>query len=362
MLINGAQYKQTPYGGIRYFKRSIQGLLGQTEEQDELLARVLHKPLQAGKCVKIADDMFTGGETIEDAIQNFKELMNILQANNLKISASKTVLFPKQVDILSWVWNQGGFLSPSPHRKQALADVHPEHIKTIKDLQSWIGLYKTFLDCTPNLTSILDPFDTITGGEDSKDAVTWTPELTKRFHKAQLHIDNMTNIYLPQAEDQLIITCDRARTPPAVGMILQARTPSGQIKTVRFYSVKLKPHVTKWFPCEIEASAVGTAIEAFYDYIKQSNKPVIICPDSKTVIDAANKIAKGHFSLSYDIQHVSRKSGQNAAGVFQSRSATECSADLCQICNYVNQHIDTVIDVKLMPYMTSSLENQQHPS
>jgi len=352
---------QTPYGGIRYFKRSIQGLLGQTEEQDELLARVLHKPLQAGKCVKIADDMFTGGETIEDAIQNFKELMNILQANNLKISASKTVLFPKQVDILSWVWNQGGFLSPSPHRKQALADVHPEHIKTIKDLRSWIGLYKTFLDCTPNLTSILDPFDTITGGKDSKDAVTWTPELTKRFHKAQLHIDSMTNIYLPQAEDQLIITCDGARTPPAVGMILQARTPSGQIKTVRFYSVKLKPHVTKWFPCEIEASAVGTAIEAFYDYIKQSNKPVIICPDSKTVIDAANKIAKGHFSLSpriqtflnnlskisYDIQHVSGKSGQNAAGDFQSRSATECSADLCQICNYVNQHIDTVIDVKL---------------
>ena len=37
----------------------------------------------------------------------------------------------------------------------------------------------------------------------------------------------MTNIYLPKAEDQLIITCDGARTPPAVGVILQARTPSG---------------------------------------------------------------------------------------------------------------------------------------
>ena len=71
------------------------GLLEQTEEQDELLARVLHKLLQTGRCVKIADDMFTGGETIEDDIENFSELMNILQANNLNISASKTVLFPK---------------------------------------------------------------------------------------------------------------------------------------------------------------------------------------------------------------------------------------------------------------------------
>ena len=159
----------------------------------------------------------------------------------------------------------------------------------------------------------------------------------------------MTNIYLPQPEDQLIITYDGARTLPAVGMILQARTPSGQVKTVRFYSLKLKPHEMKWSPCEIEASAIGTAIEAFYDYIKQLKKPVIICPDSKAVIDAANKIAKGHFSLSPRIQTflVSGKSGQNSVGDFQSRSATECLADLCQIFNYVNQFIDTVIDVKL---------------
>ena len=64
----------------------------------------------------------------------------------------------------------------------------------------------------------------------------------------------MTNIYLPKAEDQLIITCDGARTPPAVGVILQARTPSGQIKSVRFYLVKLKPHITKWFPCKKKKS------------------------------------------------------------------------------------------------------------
>ena len=43
-------------------------------------------------------------------------------------------------------------------------------------------------------------------------------------------------------------------------------------------------------------------LNLFYDNIKISRKPVIICQDSKTVIDAANKIAKGHFSLSPRIQ------------------------------------------------------------
>ena len=222
-------------------------------------------------------------------------------------------------------------------------------------------MYKTFIDCTPNLTRLLDPFDTIIGGKDSKDSVTWTPQLHSHFTAAQNQISKMTNIYLPQPDDQLIITCDGARTPPAVGMVLQAKTQAGDTKIVKYYSVKLKNHHVKWFPCELEAAALGTAVEAFYEFIKQSNKPVIICPDSKSVVDAAKKIAKGQFSLSpriqtflnnlgkinHEIQHISGKSGHNAAGDYQSRSASPCSADLCQICNYVNFNGDTIIDVKL---------------
>ncbi len=187
----------------------------------------------------------------------------------------------------------------------------------------------------------------------------------------------MTNIYLPQAEDQLIITCDGARTPPAVGVILQARTPSWQIKSVRFYLVKLNSHVTKWFPCKKEAFAVGTAIEPFYDNIKISKKPVIICPDSKTVIDAANKIAKGHFSLSpriqtflnnlskisYYIQQVLRK--------IRKKSSRWLSIKICHRMFrliYVKSATMSTNTLTLslmsnsMQYMTSIREKQQHPS
>ena len=61
----------TPHGGMRYFKRSIQGLVGQTEEQDEMLARVLHQELKNGICVKLADDIFDGGTTVDEAIDNW---------------------------------------------------------------------------------------------------------------------------------------------------------------------------------------------------------------------------------------------------------------------------------------------------
>ncbi len=359
---------QTPYGGIRYFKRSIQGLVGQTEEQDELLAKILHKHLKEGRCVKIADDIFAGGKDIDEAIDNWTKIMETLRYNNLKISPEKTILFPDKVDILSWQWRQGGYLCPSPHRRLALENIKYEDLKTVKDVRSWLGLYKTFIDCTPNLTVHLDKFDQFVGSRDSKDIITWTEEYIKSFKHAQNQISQMKDLYLPTKNDQLIIMCDGARTPPAIGMVLQAKTDSGEIKIVKYYSVKLKPHMIKWYPCELEAVALGASIEAFYEFIKQSVKPIIICPDSKPVVDAAKKIEKGHFSLSpriqtflnglskicYEIQHISGKSGHNIAGDFQSRNAFQCDTEHCQICKFITDTADTIIDVKLNAIQSSS--------
>ena len=40
----------TPFGGIRFLRRSGQGLLGQSEELEELLAKILKEELQEGHC------------------------------------------------------------------------------------------------------------------------------------------------------------------------------------------------------------------------------------------------------------------------------------------------------------------------
>ena len=356
----------TPFGGLRFFKRGIQGLINQTEELDELLANLFNDMITKGKLVKLADDLFTGGNTIDEAIDNLEELLNICNINNLKLSPAKTIILPKSVDIMSWIWSEGGTLAPSPHRKQALLEVKSEDICTVKDVRSWVGLYKTFLYHTPNLAKIMDPFDKITSDKDSKDSIIWTTELKLAFQAAKDNIVNIKEVYLPHPNDQLIIITDGARNPPGVGFVLQAKDNQGKTRTVRHYSVKLKPHHIKWTPCEIESVAFGTAIEAFYDIIKESTKPVIICPDSKPVCDATNLLKKGKFSLSpriqtflnnmgkvsCDVQHISGKSGQNQIADFQSRNTANCTAEICQLCEYVNQQADTIIDGKIATIQT----------
>ena len=351
---------QTPFGGLRHFKRSIQGLLGQSEELDELLSKVLKEELTKGKVIKIADDLFVGGNSIDEALNNWSSVLTALKKANIKLSPKKTVIFPKSVDILSWVWNEGGILSPSAHRRQALGQVEHEQIKLVKDLRSWVGLYKTFLDCTPDLANLMDPFDQVTASKESADPITWTPALLQAFVAAKKQINNMVDLYLPSPEDQLIITTDAARCPPGLGTVLKAKDKAGITRTVRHYSVKLKSHMQKWQPCEIEAAAIGTAIEAFKDFIRETAQPVLICSDSKPVIDAAKKILAGNFSLSPKIQtflnnlskincelrHIAGKSGHNAASDYSSRNTYDCAAEVCQICNFVEQTADSVLDPK----------------
>ena len=94
---------QTPFGGLRAISRSGQGLLGQAEEFDEVLAKVLKEELREGICTKIVDDIYVGGATQKEASANYIRILSKLDNANLKISPNKTHIFPTSVDVLGWV-------------------------------------------------------------------------------------------------------------------------------------------------------------------------------------------------------------------------------------------------------------------
>jgi hypothetical protein len=349
----------TPFGGIRFLRRSGQGLLGQSEELEELLTKVLKPELQSGHCCKIADDIIIGAESYEKAASVYATVLSKLHAANLKLASSKTHIFPQTADILGWKWQEGGRLLPSPHRQLALKNTKQESIITIKDLRSWIGLYKTLLIATPNLATIMDPFDKETANKDSKDVVNWTSDLASAFRDAKNHIDNIKELYLPSPEDQLLLVPDGSQKTPGIGHVLYALV-DGCRKPVRYHSVKLPENCTKWSPCEIEALAFATGIQAEIDLITESKHPLLIAPDSSPVKDAVNLIKKGKFSASarmnsfitninripVEVLHVSGKANLNAVGDMQSRNPSTCTSQQCTICSFVHSSINSVLNPK----------------
>ena len=346
----------TPFGGLRYLKRSGQGLIGQSEELDEMLFRVLGHEMKEGKVARIADDIYIGGRDPKETANNYNQVLKKLQVANIKISASKTKVFLKSIDVLGWVWKQGGYLSPSPHRVNALKNTKQQDIINVKDMRSWLGLYKTLLPASPNLTLILNPFDLEVADKESKEPIQWNRDLIQQFKLATDAVDDLQTLYLPHPEDQLLIEVDAAKVPPGIGHTVYA-IKEGKKLPVAFHSVKLDNNHAKWMACELEALAFSTAISSEYDKLKECKKPVIISPDSKPVADSIKMIQKGQYSSSPRMQSIinnvnripiivqlaSGKSKQNISSDFQSRNPSSCTTQHCSVCNFVNETSDSVL-------------------
>ena len=115
-----------------------------------------------------------------------------------------------------------GFVKPSPHRITDLGNIKMEDIKTIKQLNSWRGLYKTLIGHLPHLSYYMEPFDRFTGLKKSSDVFKWTPELSIAFKNAIAHLKEINQTFLPHPIDRLILKPDAARVKSCTGWVLYA--------------------------------------------------------------------------------------------------------------------------------------------
>ena len=346
---------QTPFGGMRVVARAGQGLMGMAEQFEELTSKILKEEMMEGTCAKIVDDIYIGGETMKDTALNYIRVLSKFHNANLKISPSKTSLFPKSVDVLGWLWKEGGFIEPSPHRRTALENSNIQDIKTVKDIRSWMGLYKTLHMATPNLAITLAPFEEAAKGKASTDEFEWTFNLEKAFKAAKLKLNDLTTLYLPSPTDQLVLEVDaskgtKANPQAGIGHVLYA-IDNNVKRIVRLHSAKLDDKCHRWHPCEIEALAFATALEKEQDIIRESKLPLIIMPDSKPVHESVGLINKGKFSTSarmmsflnnvnrfnVESKHISGKAKLNPLSDGQSRTPTDCNAELCSIHRFIQE-------------------------
>lgn len=67
---------------------------------EELTCRVRGNLVQEGIVAKIAYDLYCGGNTPEQLINNWERVLDALQKSSLNLSTSKTITAPSQATIL----------------------------------------------------------------------------------------------------------------------------------------------------------------------------------------------------------------------------------------------------------------------
>ena len=168
----------TPFRGVRVYTRCAMGMPGSETALEELMCRILGDYVQEGFVAKLADDLFCGGDTPDELLQNWERVLESLKKCGICLSPTKTVICPKTITILGWVWSQG-CISASPHRVATLASCPPP--ETVRGLRSFIGAYKMLSRVLPHCSNIIAPLEDSISGMKSQDKIIWTDSL--RFPK-----------------------------------------------------------------------------------------------------------------------------------------------------------------------------------
>ena len=207
----------TPFRGVRVYTRCAMGMPGSETCLEELMSRVLGDLVQEGFVAKIADDLYCGGNSPEELLGNWQRVLSAVSKNNLRLSASKTVIAPKSTIILGWTWC-AGTLTASPHRIAALSVTPPP--STVKGLRSYIGAYKVLSRVLKGYADLLHPLEAAVAGKQSRDLVSWSDDLLDSFNNSRRALATAKTITLPRPDDELWLVTDGSVKCRGIGATL----------------------------------------------------------------------------------------------------------------------------------------------
>ena len=342
----------TPFKGVYVYTRAVMGLPGSESALEQLLCKILGDLMVEGCVVKIADDLYIGGETPESLNFAWERVLHLLSINNLRLSPSKTVCCPVTTDVLGWQWKQGT-LSATPHRLNALSAY--QRPKTIKGLRSFIGSYKFLSKVLPRHSDVLDPLEKICAGQDSKSLVVWTEGLNQAFENAKNHLKEARTLTLPRPEDRLQIVTDASTSLSGLASTLIV-IRDGKPLLGGVFNAKKSSSQSAWLACEIEALGIAAGIKFFGPYLVQSHHTTEVLTDSKPCVQAYHKFMRGSFSSSprvatflstisrYHVRLSLIAGSNNTFSDYISRNSVQCPNDGCQICNFISELESSVVN------------------
>ena len=359
----------TPHRGLRVLTRLGQGLLNSDVDLDQVMGRVLGDEQAAGICLAARDDLFIGGDSVDECISNWEKVLIKLNSCNLKLKPSKVRILLEDTEVFGHrVVN--GAVRPSDHIVSTLAATTTAELVTVKQVNSWKGLYKTLIRHLPHLAAYMHPFDQACKSKASTSRFDWDrPGIVAAFNEATAHLQEIQATYLPKPSEQLVLEPDTSSSHLCTGWALYClRLGKGDTQKlpVQYCSAKLNDYMGSWSSCEKEGVGAVLSIDQVRHWINESRLPTIVMPDNKPVVDAANKMRLGRASTNARLQqmlacvnrsnivfrHNSAKAGQHTVADALSRNSSHhCTAKDCQVERFLEE-----LPGKAMQCMSITLE------
>ena len=112
----------------------------------------------------VIDKWFIGGDTFDEAIDNFERVLSKIHKNNFKLIGHKIPLFLSDTEVFGHHLN-GGWILPSDHKVNDLRKIKITNLTMVKQVNSWKGFYKMLAKNLPSIASFMAPFNSVKGGK-----------------------------------------------------------------------------------------------------------------------------------------------------------------------------------------------------
>lgn len=239
------------------------------------------------------DDIIVGssGDTEEELLENHKkDVARVLQAlreRKVYLKGAKSKMFVREVKFCGHILKEGTRRA-APQKLAALAEWKTEHIKTVTQMKSFLGLAQWYEIYVENFAAKAGPlFDSINAVNAPDGRIDWKPEMYTAFEEIKSSLLLNAPLQIVDTAKPFIITVDASGW--AVGGVLSQEDDEGRERPVAFFSRKLHGDFSKktlqcgWSPREQETYALVVGLLKFQSWIGNNAVTIKCQTDHKSL-------------------------------------------------------------------------------
>ena len=227
------------------------------------------------------DDIIIQGSNFEDHVANLEKVMSRLQDAQLTLRLSKCTFFKNSVKFLGHIISSEG-LKPQPEKVDAINAITLP--KTVKELQSFLGMTNYYRKFIRNYADIATPLSKLTGGkikeQKSRRNIQWNKEAEEAFEKLKAYLSEKITLKFPDFAKPFYLTTDASNI--AIGGVLQQKDEAGNLRPLTYFSRQLNSAETRYSTIEREALAIVYGLKINRNLCL--GYPIVINTDHKPLI------------------------------------------------------------------------------
>lgn len=275
------------------------------------------------------DDILVFSTSLQEHVDNLGKVFDTLGKANLKVSLNKSDFLKKETDFLGHVVSGDG-IKPNPKRVEGIQK--QVILKTVKEIQSFLGLSGYYRKFIPDYAKIAKPM-TLRLKKDSKIDIN-NKDYKESFEKLRTILMSSMVLQYPNFEEEFHLTTDASNY--ALGAVLsQSKGP------IAFVSRTLNKHEINYRTIEKELLAIVWATGQFRHYLY--GRKFKLFTDHKPLVWLANlkepnsKLIRWKIKLNeyeFDIEHVQGKENKVADALSRTREVDVLGKRKfkCEIC------------------------------